>query len=94
MGLVPSADTISWLPTFHGTSATGAVGGIAGTAMAGVPAPAMTATLPPSLWSSASLGLEVPTGMYVGEGVLPVPERLTKKIQNSLKCGSLCWKHG
>ena len=42
----------------------------------------MTATLPLSLWSSASLRLVVPTGTYVGEGVLPVPERVTKKILN------------
>ena len=82
MGVVPSASAISWLPTFEATSATGAVGGIGGMALTAVTAPVVSTTPPPALLTSASLGMEVPTGTYVGEGVLPVPERLAKKILN------------
>ena len=83
MGVVPSASAISWLPTFNATSASGAVGGIGMTALTAVTAPVMSTTPPPALLTSASLGMEVPTGTYVGElGVLPVLERLAKKILN------------
>ena len=82
MAVVPTAGDISWLPTFNATSATGAVGSIAGTVPPVVTALAMLAALPPSLMTSASMGMEVPMGTYVGKGVLPVPERLAKKIQN------------
>ena len=82
MGVVPSAGAISWLPTFNATSATGAVGGIGMTALTAVTAPVMSTAPPPALLTSASMGIEVPTGTYVGEGVLPVPERLAKKILN------------
>ena len=74
MGTIPSSGAVAWLPTLP--ASTGHM--------------AMTAGVAQSLPAVASFGLgvgevsvpTVPAGWFMGEGLLPVPEKITKKTLN------------
>ena len=90
MGVVPPAGAISWLATCsRAASQDNARGTSLEQSQVIVPStgPVWSAMSTPSVVPVSSGGLPgmssipvVPAGSYMGEGLLPIPERLTKKI--------------
>ena len=84
MGVIPPAGAVSWLSTFDNQAVLSA--SMAGGAAVVSPTPAVVPTT--SLIKSGIPrpdGLPqavVPAGSYMGEGLIPIPERLSKKILN------------
>lgn len=78
LGVPPPSIAVSWVPTFSASSSLP-------TTVVSTPAtvasltPAVT-TLMPATPSLVSAAVGVPAGTYLGEGLLPVPDKLVQKI--------------
>ena len=74
LGVLPPSTSIAWVPAFESSAVTPAIPSLAASAASsGVPSVA-------SLPAVSTVAAGFPVGSYLGEGLLPVPDKLAQKI--------------